>query len=368
MLRFGSVVHLVGRYPELSHNQKFVKWMRTHAAQVWHEQASGSRTIVVVQSTDGLSLLAVEVDKRKNAEDQVAIHRVADINLLQNEMLRDKALLEFKRNTQIDDSSRLHSIRPVVQFKSDGIAEVQWEIDTTPRQDAKAPTTHRRSREGRSWSCDDESHECPDETEPDDDDLVTPSTDDLASNELHHIALLAADARTAIGTAATTEGKARGIFNYVSSSYIYDGTILNINDFTWSDYLTRDANGCRGVCDEWAVVQISMLRSVGIPARMKFLIWQQGGDLVAHACLEYRDGSSWKHMDALWNAFHNPQVYRNQGATNVTVMDADYPSDSRSTAPSWGIPDPTGDGKLNPYDDFVISPNFPGNSRSGYSY
>ena len=116
------------------------------------------------------------------------------------------------------------------------------------------------------------------------------------------------------------------------------------------------------------MIQISMLRAVGIPARLKFLIWQQGGKPVGHACLEYRDGNAWWHMDALWNAFHNAQVYRNSGGTNLTVMDADYPVDSRSTVPAWGIPDPTGDGKLHPYRDFVIYPSYPGNSRSGYSY
>jgi hypothetical protein len=49
-------------------------------------------------------------------------------------------------------------------------------------------------------------------------------------------------------------------------------------------------------------------------------------------------------------------------------MDADAPLDSRSTVPAWGIPDPTGDGKLNPYGDFVITPAYPGNQRPGYSH
>lgn len=72
-------------------------------------------------------------------------------------------------------------------------------------------------------------------------------------------------------------------------------------------------------------------------------------------------------MDALWSAFDNPGRYRASGAQGLTVMDADFPADSRSTVPAWGVPDPTGDGKLYPYGDFVINPRYPGNQRPGYS-
>jgi hypothetical protein len=32
------------------------------------------------------------------------------------------------------------------------------------------------------------------------------------------------------------------------------------------------------------------------------------------------------------------------------------------------MPDPTGDGQLNPYEDFLIHPAYPGNARPEYSY
>ena len=185
---------------------------------------------------------------------------------------------------------------------------------------------------------------------------------------MHHLAQFRADAQAAAGSATTVEAKARGIFNFVRNNYAYDGTLFCIDSFTWADTLTRDSNGHRGICDEWAAVEISMLRSLGIPARMKFLTWTQDGQGVGHACVEYRDGNLWFHMDALWNAFHDPAIYRNSGGSNITVMDADYPVDSRSDEPAWGKVDSRGDLKLHPYLDFVIIPSYPGERRAGYSY
>ena len=133
--------------------------------------------------------------------------------------------------------------------------------------------------------------------------------------------------------------------------------------------MTLDQNGRKGVCDEWAIAEISYLRSVSIPARVKWLIWTEPtGEVVGHAVLEYSDGGTWRHMDALWNAFNNPSRYRQSGAKNVTVMDADYPVDSRYSGDAWGVKDVNGDNKLHPYQDFILSPGYPGNARPGYSY
>jgi len=190
----------------------------------------------------------------------------------------------------------------------------------------------------------------------------------LATNEIHSPYLFKQQADSWTVGPLTIREKAFRIFSNVQRLYKYDSNITNISEFTWRDTLVRDTNGYRGICDEWAVVQISYLRSIGIESRLKFLIWTQNGQGVGHACLEFNEGGRWVHMDALWSAFDNPGRYRASGAQGLTVMDADFPSDSRSTAPAWGIPDPTGDGKLYPYGDFVINPSYPGNRRPGYSY
>jgi transglutaminase-like putative cysteine protease len=199
-------------------------------------------------------------------------------------------------------------------------------------------------------------------------DPVTPMADDMADNEVHHLTMFRAEASGWIVGATSVQDKVRRVFDRVQQLYRYDATIQHIAEFTWADNLVRDINGRRGICDEWAVVEISYLRSIGIPARLKFLVWRENGNDEAHAALEYSDGGTWRQLDALWNAFNDPGIYRRNGATSVTVMDADDPLDSRSTTPAWGVPDPTGDGKLYPYGDFVLRPDYPGNARPGYSY
>ena len=81
-----------------------------------------------------------------------------------------------------------------------------------------------------------------------------------------------------------------------------------------------------------------MLRQAGIRARMKFLIWNDSsGNGVGHACVEFKDGGRWYHMDALWNAYKNLAIYRTSGGTSVTVMDADYTPETVDQTPMLGI-------------------------------
>lgn len=172
------------------------------------------------------------------------------------------------------------------------------------------------------------------------------------------------------GAAATPKDRAFAIWLGVRQRMVYDGTITHISNFTWSDNLVITQNGWRGICDEWAVVQITLLRALGIPAVMKFLIWQPsgGGDPVGHACVEWSDNGVWRHMDALWDAFDNRARYRSSGAQNVTIMDATYPLDSRYGGLAWGVLDVPGDQKFYPYGDYIINPAYPGNQRPGYSF
>lgn len=362
-MNFASTVHLVGRYPELASNDAFVKWTSQHASEKWHEQQDGDFTTIVLQSKDGLSVFAAQVGARAEPEDEIEVKQTEVFNLLETGQLATPSLLNVTKSAKIVDPSKIHAIRPIVTFADGGGATLEWEVELS---DDNENRTYRVLKDGTLRELP-KSNYAPPEIDHSKK-LIRPMADDLASNELHNLSQMRADAHSAIGSATTVAEKARRVFNYVRKNYTYDGNITHISEFTWADILTRNTNNRRGICDEWAVVQISMLRSIGIPARIKFLIWQQGGEGVGHACLEYRNGSTWYHMDALWNALHNKARYRNSGATSVTVMDADSPRDSRSTTPAWGVPDPTGDRKLNPYGDFVINPSYPGNARAGYSH
>jgi hypothetical protein len=200
------------------------------------------------------------------------------------------------------------------------------------------------------------------------DDLVPPSGDYLSSNELHHLSTWRNVAQQMVGSATSPHDRAVAIFFGVKNRMQYDATIININEFVWSDNLVINWNNWRGICDEWAVVQITLLRSLGIPSALKLLTWQYGGVPQAHACLEWSDNGYWRHMDALWDAFDNRARYRESGMMNVTVMDADYPLDSRYNGLAWGVQDFPNDEKLYPYGDFLTNPAYPGNQRLGYSY
>jgi hypothetical protein len=83
----------------------------------------------------------------------------------------------------------------------------------------------------------------------------------------------------------------------------------------WSDREIIE-RGYRGVCDEHAILLVSYLRAMGIPARY---VWgaELGGG--GHAWAELWDGSSWIHADATWNSYNNPQVYQG-GGTYVDVI------------------------------------------------
>jgi hypothetical protein len=362
MLEFSNVVHMIGKYPQLAKNKDFWVWTRKYPSRVWHESQNADTVTVIVQSLDGLHMFAIQLQRGKDPLKPEKLLKTADVDVLQTGITRDEALLAMHASKK-GKPYQLHAVRPVVHLTDKG-ADLSWEIETINNTTKEVYRFTKTG--GLELLTNTALQPIPPFAPPPE--PIPPTSDSLADNELHHLTNLNADAVTAAGAASSTEGKARGIFNYVRNNYLYDGTIFGISNFTWADILTRDTNGRRGICDEWAVIQVSMLRSLGIPAVIKFLIWNQGSQPVGHACLEYLDGTLWFHMDALWNAFHNPGVYRVNGATSVTVMDADYPIDSRSTVPAWELPDPTGDLKLHPYYDFVITPSYPGNSRSGYSY
>jgi mRNA-degrading endonuclease toxin of MazEF toxin-antitoxin module len=359
--RFAVQDDLAGRHPELLNNDDFKRWLTNNQLGPWHETApEGQTRTVIVQNAAGSRVFAATV-----AVDGSQVMRTADVDLTSTKQTRDQV-----RAAATDaklQADRIVAIRPTVRFLPSAKAEVDWEIEVLT-----SPTliqTYRFSGGKLTPQATRTIRRDPAEYSKTAGDKVKPAVaDDMADNELHHLPAFGLEAAAWVQGATTVQEKARRIFDKVRTTYVYDGNIVHISEFTWADYLTRDRNGRHGICDEWAVVEISYLRSVNVPARLKFLIWTSSGKPVGHAALEYSDGGTWRHMDALWNAFNDPAVYRRSGANNVTVMDADYPLDSRYNGGAWGVPDVNGDGKLYPYGDFLINPAYPGNGRPGYSH
>jgi hypothetical protein len=356
--RFDALADLRGRHPVLADDEAFLRWLGLHGISCWHETAADNTDVrtLVVQGGGGERLFAARV-RGVGRGTGASLLEFRDVDAVVARRKVQSAIRLFRDKAK---QMEIHAVRPVITFLPDGKYQLSWEVEFIEDLVIHTYVTGdetlqlRGSRNIKAL--------------PPSGGVRPAAEDDMASNELHHLAIFRAQAEEWTQGATNTQERARRIFANVRSHYRYDGTITHIAEFTWADTLVRDTNGYRGICDEWAVVQISYLRSISIPARLKFLIWSQGGSSVGHACLEYRDGSEWRHLDALWNAFNNKAVYRNSGASNVTVMDADYPLDSRSTQPAWGVPDPTGDGRLYPYGDFIIAPPYPGNSRIGYSW
>jgi hypothetical protein len=349
-------VDLMGRHPEVFKNNKFGSWNSVNSVGPWYERKEGDAKKVVILNAQGDQLFAAQVDGA-NAVTRTATFDLSQLNLSLSSI---RSLTEKKNFSESD----VFAVRPVVIFLPSGQASVEWEVEVKKNSRIQSY----RVKAGTFVKGPARIFTAP-RSNPKQAPLPPPMADDMADNEIHHLAAFGLEAHAWVSGATTVQEKARRIFDRVHLMYIYDGTITNIGEFTWADYLARDANGRRGICDEWAVVQISYLRSVGIPARLKFLLWTQpNGERVGHAALEYADGGTWRHMDSLWQAFNNPARYRQSGATGVTVMDADYPLDSRYNGNAWGVPDRNGDGKLYPYGDFILNPAAPGNARPGYSY
>lgn len=338
-------------YPALA--ERAGAWIEKYGLVVWHETATdkaGERT-VVLQDPNGDRLFAALV----RAGGRAAIERTADIDLVANKATRR---MVFQALTGAG-RPKLHALRPVVEWKARDQVAVTWEVEVErPGEIEMLLFDGGALKPGGAVK-----FALPVATLS-----AAPAPGDaLAENELHHPKMFQAEALAWTAGATTTAARVQRVYEGIRSTYRYDATIFEIGQFTWSDLLVRDVNHRGGVCDEWSVVGITYLRALGIPARLKFLVWTEAGTPAAHAVLEYQDGAAWKHFDPLWEAVADPAVYRRKGATGVTVMDADSPLDRRSTADSWGHADPTGDYKLNPYGDFILAPAFPGDARPGYS-
>jgi hypothetical protein len=369
MSGFISTVQLLGRYTELAHSPEFQAWLREHGGEFWHEThaSEDEHVTVVVQSLDRSRLYAALIKNRPGTEVNdftTEIVDTADIPLGVNNLLRHQALGSLMSELS-ETKSRILAVRPVVDFNEDP-QQTAWEIELT--DDARVDkflVAQGEVRRIETLELDFLSAILPfmSPIPP-----AVPTNDWLEENELHHPSVLQEEAARLADGANTVLDKALKIFFHVRDNYSYDSNILGINEFTWADLLVNQQLNRRGVCDELAVVAISYLRALAIPAVLKILHFTYGGVEAAHACLEFFDGARWIHMDTHKRVVDLPSIYRSLGWKNITVMDANSPLDCRSIMPVWGSDDLTGDGKLSTYDDFLLTPAYPGCSRTGYSY
>jgi len=218
----------------------------------------------------------------------------------------------------------------------------------------------------------------PEEPHPHD---CTPGDGDaLSQNQLHHpndpgFRLEALDLVHGI---SDPKQRAETLCDYVYSNYKYSVSLDTIA-YTESDELTRLRGW--GACDEKAVILVTFLRAVGIPARLKFLRWIRVGETgtsneYSHASVEYVVDNVVHYLDPTFHLKDQPEYYRTltvdeSRVTAVKVVDADWPDDFRSTdsVGTEGLPDTDSqDGRLNPWMDFCYQPPNGGDERPRYSF
>jgi hypothetical protein len=360
---FNHSVHLVGRHPEIVKDKYFLDWQKENGSEIWHETHADKDGVftVIIQSLDKNNIIAYKLQRDSSFEKQLSLGS----NILERrtfDLIKEKLSKSYALEVAYAEHSKdkIQAVRPVVDWNKKENS-LSWEVEVNNGEKIQKFTT-----DGFNKLIFINDFEISKEK------LGNPihlfANDWLEENELHHLNRYRATAVQWATGGATVSDKVFRIWLKVRQTMVYDANVTHIGEFTWADNLIIDQLGYRGICDEWAVLQITMLRALGIPAVMKFMIFNYNGKQAGHACLEWSDNGTWKHLDALWSAYSNSAVYRQNGCSAVTVMDANFPRDNRYNGSAWGVPDVQGDGKMYPYGDYIINPNYPGNSRPGYSY
>jgi hypothetical protein len=103
-------------------------------------------------------------------------------------------------------------------------------------------------------------------------------------------AVIQTAAREIVGSIVDPAEQARAIIAWVHREMTYEVTPAGIDDIT---LLSRK----RGDCTEYSQLTISLLRAVGIPARMRSGFMLADRSLVAHAWIDFHDGVGWREAD-----------------------------------------------------------------------
>lgn len=374
-LRANRSFDLWARHPDLFEHPEFRRWSSSNKLHSWHETApdeEGTQTVTIV-STDPDRLLAVRIEETPGALTRERVLQAEPIDLSQTPLSRERlnAALRLDAESQkklfvrprisfrhgepsVALQVQLPSAERVRLFELDGAGELQ-ELEVI-----EVPIHH--------------NIEEPDEAPPSEPVSANlDATDDLATNELHHPAQMRAEAEEWTRELERKDW-AEAIYNQVKD-FTYDGDV-SVANFTWADIKSRQRERINvhrwdrgaGVCDEYAVLAISYLRALGVPARLTYVMTNVNGWWAHHAVVEYFEENDWKHMDPQGKQFNARAHYRSYpGAIEVKVTDATFPDDTLSSDPIRNIDDPNGDNILAPWDDFVIRPDYPGKHRPGYS-
>jgi transglutaminase-like putative cysteine protease len=177
--------------------------------------------------------------------------------------------------------------------------------------------------------------------------------DNLETSDLYHFPF--SEGYAIISEAANAADNTTSPYNSASKLNTYVHGIMHYTDsdtnllYAASDlYIKSHAN--EGVCDEYATMDVTFSRSLGIPSRFLGITWvNQTGSTFGHAILENRIGGAWVHSDPTWSSFNNPQVYKNGNNTHMNLTKYTDADDNRYTA------DPSGDGLLR-YEDMIAVP------------
>jgi len=185
--------------------------------------------------------------------------------------------------------------------------------------------------------------------DPDDgDNLETSDLYHFPFNEGYTVVLEAATAGDNTNSPIVT---AERINDYVNTKMNY--TFSDIYNHTaTSDRYVMD-NGYTGICDEYATLDTSFSRALGIPTRFLGITWiNSEGVTEGHGILENRIQDRWVHSDPTWDVFDNAQIYKSGNRTHMNLTKFTDADDSRYNDTEDMV---DGDGILS-YEDMISDP------------
>jgi transglutaminase-like putative cysteine protease len=364
-IRFSARVALEGRHPEVLDRAEYRKWLAFNPVEGWRETPCvDERQQIVVTGRDEDHVLMIEIVDCQRAMRGTVRWIVPTIVTGQD--TKAVALQAFReQHVPFAGSAELYA-QPDVTFDAAGIPTLHWQVI------ADDGSQRIRVDFQRGVPISTRTFDLPKQFRPPlaRTERVAPlDAEDLAENGLHHPGAFLIEARQVDDPKKSILERARLINDLVRSKYQYNSSVPHVRDFILSDLITRDKNAREGVCGEFAVVEVSYLRALGIAAHLVFLSWQEHG-LVSHAAVEFQDEHGiWHAMDAL-SAFDEPWAYaRRYGVGDVLATLPSHPDDSRSSTSVNTTPDVLDDGMFN-YNvggDFLLEPGLEGGTRPVYS-
>jgi hypothetical protein len=342
------------RHPALAAREEFRTWMRSDGGiGAWFETTSPDLNIQVnVPSKDEKTALVAEVSDI--GAEQVVLGKPIVVPLAKFLAGRPTAMSSAYRQFP---NAKILAVRPRIVLLPQG-ADVLWQID----EQGDTYKTLIFNKDGLAAVLNGGPAGAVPSVPPPEPCNSTRDDSITKSNDLHHTKDFP-EATTWVQGVSDINERARIIarkvrlipFNYSDLAH----------DFTLSDLVSSRLH--TGMCDEYAVMAVTYLRSLDIPAVIKFLTLEHRDPTkrdTAHACVEYKNGNDWIHLDATAGRINAKGMYRDDpDIRDVRVEDVNWPDDRRFTSSH----DPDGDGILTPDKDLCRKP-LGGERRAGYSF